>query len=60
METLQTKFRPSLASPMEGTSAIVSGYSEYYLFNFMEHVISGLKSVGKIRTSETYTTTLRV
>ena len=29
-----------------------------YLFQFMEDVISNLKTLGKIRTSETYTTTL--
>ena len=33
--------------------------SESYLFPFMENVIISLKTLGKIRTSETYATTLR-
>lgn len=33
--------------------------SESYLFPFMENVIINLKTLGKIRTSETYATTLR-
>ena len=48
-----------MVSTMEGLSLIVSDRSEDYLFKFMEHVIFGLKAVGKIRTSETYTATLR-
>jgi integrase len=59
MKTLQTKFSPTMVSAKEGLSVIVSDHSEDYLFNFMEYVISRLKAVGKIRTSETYTTTLR-
>ena len=59
METLQTKFRPSLVTTVEGVSVIVSERSEDYLFCFMEHVIAGLRAVGKVRTAETYTTTLR-
>ena len=59
MENLQTKCSPIVASAMEGMFVIVSDCSEDYLFNFMEHVISGLKAVGKIRSSETYSTALR-
>lgn len=33
--------------------------SESYLFPFMENIIINLKTLGKIRTSETYATTLR-
>ena len=36
----------------------VSDNPENYLFSFMEGVISNLKTLGKIRTSETYTATL--
>ena len=36
----------------------VSDNPKYFLFSFMESVISDLKMLGKIRTSETYTTTL--
>ena len=32
---------------------------EQSLFNFMENVITQLKQIGKLRTAETYTTTLR-
>ena len=59
METLQTKFKPSWATAVEGVPAIASERSEDYLFGFMEQVIAGLRAVGKVRTSETYTTTLR-
>ena len=37
----------------------VSANPENHLFSFMENVISNLKTLGKIRTSETYATTLR-
>lgn len=36
----------------------VRGKSDAYLFPFMENVIRNLKGLGKIRTSETYTSTL--
>ncbi len=39
-------------------SAFVSATSQDTFFGFMEEVISGLKKLGKTRTSETYTTTL--
>ncbi len=32
---------------------------EYFLFPFMESIIANLKTLGKIRTSETYASTLR-
>lgn len=39
-------------------AGFVSDKQENYLFLFMEDVISNLKMLGKIRTSETYTATL--
>ena len=40
-------------------SEFVSDNPENYLFSFMEGVISNMKKMGKIRTSETYSATLR-
>ena len=37
----------------------VSGVPDNFLFSFMEGIIANLKTLGKIRTSETYVTTLR-
>ena len=40
-------------------SEFVSDNPENYLFSFMEGIISNMKKMGKIRTSETYSATLR-
>ena len=49
MRTLKAKIRPSAVKAGKGTG---------HLFTFMESVIANLKSLGKIRTSETYATSL--
>ncbi len=49
MTTAKTKFR---------ASTIKAGKETDHLFTFMESVITNLKTLGKIRTSETYATSL--
>lgn len=57
MATTRNRFKPSFR--IDGKSSkIGSDAPKHYLYPFMESIISNLKEVGKIRTSETYTSTL--
>lgn len=68
MTTMKNRFRPSVVDGGQDgifhqvMQQILSGveYSEsdYTVFSFMEEVITRLKALGKVRTSETYASTL--
>lgn len=58
MVTTRNRLKPSFR--IDGKSGKVSsGAPKHYLYPFMESIISNLKELGKIRTSETYTSTLK-
>ena len=54
MTTIKIKFRKSAVESCRDSVL----YQKVYFFPFMERVIAHLKALGKIRTSETYATTL--
>ena len=64
MATVKINFRPSTVDGGHGTIFYqmthhrIAHQQKIHLFSFMEDVIENLRIIGKIRTSETYATTL--